>query len=129
MIAEIILIFVSSSCTACEALLPAIWPLMKETQPDLQWAMIVKGKKPFMGFRRHFSLNFLLIAQSAALNDLYQVKQTPYVLLIAKSGDVLAKGLTNTMEHIESILQSRTHSAVRAAFNTVSVATSNTLSH
>jgi methylamine dehydrogenase accessory protein MauD len=112
--AGVVLLFVSSSCVACEDLLPAIRPVMRETSRELRWALIVRGKRPFLEFRRNYGLDFLLVAQDPAINELFQVSQSPYTVIISKDGMVLAKGITNTMEHLESLIESRFHIAAMA---------------
>jgi methylamine dehydrogenase accessory protein MauD len=102
---DVLLIFMSASCRACRSLVPAIGPLLAETRGVIDWALVIADDPgTSRGFRRENGLTFILFSHAPSLRTKLNVGMTPYAILIQRSGKVVAKGIVNQIEHLESIV-------------------------
>jgi methylamine dehydrogenase accessory protein MauD len=101
------LMFVSPSCPVCKKLLPVVKSIAKN-EP---WVRLVFASDGDLAEQEHFvqsqSLGDYPFVLSAELGMTFHIGKLPYVVLIDEAGTVRAKGLVNTREHLESILQAK----------------------
>jgi methylamine dehydrogenase accessory protein MauD len=97
------LFFVAPSCPVCKQLIPTAQHFARGEDVDLLFvgddgvephrAMAEQHKIPLFSFA---------VSQNAALA--YHVGKLPYAVLIEPAGSIVAQGLVNTREHLESLL-------------------------
>jgi methylamine dehydrogenase accessory protein MauD len=102
------LMFVSPTCPVCKKLLPIVRSIAAS---ETQWLRVVftsDGEEPAQQefVRRHRLESFPLVL-SSELGTTYRVSKLPYAVLIDEEGRIRAKGLVNTREHLESIIQAK----------------------
>ena len=101
------LMFVSPSCPVCKKLLP----IVKSIVDDEPWVRLVFASDGDRSAQEHFvraqRLENYPFVLSAQLGMTFRIGKLPYVVLIDERGAVRAKGLVNTREHLESILQAK----------------------
>jgi len=102
------LMFVSPSCPVCKKLLPIVRSIAAS---ETRWLRVVftsdgeeAAQQEFV--RRHQLESFPLVL-SSELGMTYRVSKLPYAVLIDEEGRIRAKGLVNTREHLESIIQAK----------------------
>ena len=102
------LMFVSPTCPVCKKLLPIVKSIALN---EAQWLRVVftsdgeeAAQREFVG--RHRLETFPMVL-SSELGMRYRVGKLPYAVLIDEEGRVRAKGLVNTREHLESIIQAK----------------------
>jgi methylamine dehydrogenase accessory protein MauD len=101
------LMFVSPSCPVCKKLLPVV----KSIAGAEDWIRLVFAsdgeraeQERFVRAERLEDCPYVL---SAELGIAFRIGKLPYVVLIDEQGAVRAKGLVNTREHLESIVQAK----------------------
>ena len=100
------LMFVAPSCPVCKKLLPVVKSMVKEEPLRLVFAS--DGERVEQErFARSQRIEDYPLVLSAELGMTFRIGKLPYVVLIDERGMVRAKGLVNTREHLESILQAR----------------------
>ncbi|HVN27416.1 MAG TPA: methylamine dehydrogenase accessory protein MauD [Candidatus Binataceae bacterium] len=103
-----LLMFVSPSCPVCKKLLPAVKSMVAK---EARWLDLVFTSDGDPGeqadFARKQRLDESSFALSSELGMTYRVSKLPYAVLIDEEGIVRAKGLVNTREHLESIVQAK----------------------
>jgi methylamine dehydrogenase accessory protein MauD len=102
-----LLFFLSPTCPVCKELLPALRSLAR-AEPRLRVVLVGDGERaehePFA--REHDLLRFPYLL-SPAVGLTFQVPKLPYAVLIDADGVVRAKGLVNSREHLESLLEAQ----------------------
>ncbi|MBI3468105.1 MAG: hypothetical protein HY000_34295 [Planctomycetes bacterium] len=102
---DLFLLFVTPTCAVCTSLMPAIKPLMRQSNGDLRWGIVAFGGRARCAeFRHRYHLGEVLFAYAPEIRNQYKIAATPYALLIARDGHLISKGLVNHMEHLESIV-------------------------
>jgi methylamine dehydrogenase accessory protein MauD len=101
------LMFVSPSCPVCKKLLPVAQSIAKSED----WIRLVFAsdgerteQERFVRAERLEGHPYVL---SPELGMTFRIGKLPYVVLIDEQGTVRAKGLVNTREHLESIVQAK----------------------
>jgi methylamine dehydrogenase accessory protein MauD len=101
-----LLFFVSPTCPVCKTLLPVVRGLVAGTTPATRLVLASDGD---VAEQRAFVARAGLAEHpyvvSSALGLAYQVGKLPYAVLIDADGVLVAKGLVNTREHVESIFE------------------------
>jgi len=98
--------FLSPTCPVCKTLLPALRSLARAEGTWLEVVLASDGPRAdHEAFVRAESLESFRYALSAPLGLTYQVAKLPYAVLLDGRGVVRAKGLVNTREHLESLLE------------------------
>ncbi len=101
------LMFVSPSCPVCKKLLPVVKSIAK-SEPSLRLVFASDGERVEQErFVRAQRIEDYPLVLSAEMGMAFQVGKLPYVVLIDEQGTIRAKGLVNTREHLESIVQAR----------------------
>lgn len=101
-----LLFFLSPSCPVCETLLPALMSLHRYEAARLDLVLASDGEagehRRFVAEQRLESLPYVL---SPALGVAYGVSKLPFAALVDGDGILRARGLVNTREHLESLLE------------------------
>lgn len=101
-----LLVFVSGRCSACKDVAPALRSVAKSERSAID--MILVSDEPRQSveqFVRESRLSEIPTIASEDLPVLYQVFTTPYGVLIDELGRVAAKGILNSLEHVESLVR------------------------
>lgn len=100
--------FLSPTCPVCHGLLPALRSLLKRERDWLDGVLASDGEperqRRFISEHRLEDLPYVL---STELGLSYQVGKLPYAVLIDGAGIVRARGLINSREHLESLLEAK----------------------
>ena len=101
-----LLVFVAPSCPACAELAPALVSIARSERSTLEVVLVTPrgDQKEALAFARKYRLETLPLLVSPELTQEFHVSSTPYALLIDEAGVVRAKGLTNNIDHLESLL-------------------------
>ena len=101
------LMFVAPGCPVCKKLLPVVKSIVKE-EPSLRLVFASDGDRVEQErFARSQHIEDYPLVLSAELGMTFRIGKLPYVVLIDERGTVRAKGLVNTREHLESIVQAK----------------------
>jgi methylamine dehydrogenase accessory protein MauD len=99
------LMFVSPSCPVCKKLLPAVKSIAaRQSGIRLVFASDGDQAEQLRFVTSHHMEDYPLVL-SEELGMTFRIGKLPYAVLIDQHGTVRAKGLVNTREHLESILQ------------------------
>jgi methylamine dehydrogenase accessory protein MauD len=102
------LMFVSPTCPVCKKLLPIVRSIAAS---ETQWLRVVfasEGEElEQQEFVRRHRLEAFPMVLSSELGTTYRVSKLPYAVLIDEEGRIRSKGLVNTREHLESIIQAK----------------------
>jgi methylamine dehydrogenase accessory protein MauD len=103
-----LLFFLSPSCPVCKKMLPI---LKSAARTESRWLEILLASdgEPFEAerFVDAQGLGEFPYILSQELGMRYRVGKLPYAVLIDETGVVRAKGLINTREHLESLIQAK----------------------
>ena len=101
-----LLFFLSPTCPVCKRLLPVLRSLVRHEAPALRLVLASDGPRDeHEAFVRDHRLDPASYVLSPALGVTYRVEKLPYAVLLDAAGIVRAKGLVNTREHLESLLE------------------------
>ena len=106
-----LVLFISPTCPVCKSLAPTAKSLVKSEQ-GLALVFASDGAENEQQLRQHKAyVKDLRIADypyviSLQLGMTYQVSKLPFALLIGNDGILKSKGLVNSREHLESLLES-----------------------
>jgi methylamine dehydrogenase accessory protein MauD len=103
-----LLFFLSPTCPVCKKMLPILKSLSTSEESSLRIVLASDGEREeherFVAAQNLGEFSFVL---SQELGMTYRVAKLPYAVLIDEAGVVRAKGLINTREHLESLLEAR----------------------
>jgi methylamine dehydrogenase accessory protein MauD len=100
-----LLLFVSPTCPVCKKLMPAALSLARAESRLVDLILISDGPiEDHLSFRDALGLKNLDYVVSSKIGMTYSIGRLPFGLLLDPQGKVLSKGLTNTREHLESLL-------------------------
>jgi methylamine dehydrogenase accessory protein MauD len=103
-----LLLFVSPTCPVCKKLIPIARSMVAAESPAIELVLASDGEaREHERFVRGHHLNGLPYVLSSELGMTYRIGKLPYAVLIDENGVLRAKGLVNTREHLESLLQAR----------------------
>lgn len=101
-----LLFFVSPSCPVCKTLLPALRSLARAEGGRLELVLASDGPRAeHEAFVRAERLEDLPYLVSAPLGIAYEVSKLPFAALVDAGGVLRARGIVNTREHLESLLE------------------------
>lgn len=101
---ETMLLFTSPTCPVCEKLLPLVKSVARAEGINVM--LISDGaEEDHKQFLAKHPLDGLPYVISAEIGMRFQVGKVPYGVLIDSAGVIKAKGLCNTREHLESLLE------------------------
>jgi methylamine dehydrogenase accessory protein MauD len=99
-----LLFFLSPTCPVCKTLLPVLRSVVREE--PLEVVLASDGApEEHAAFVREEGLEAFPYVLSPALGMTYQVAKLPYAVLLDAAGVIRPKGLVNTREHLESLLE------------------------
>jgi methylamine dehydrogenase accessory protein MauD len=102
----LLLFFLSPDCPVCKALLPALRSLARAEARQLGVVLASDGEpEQHRRFVREAALESLPYVLSPALGIAYGVSKLPFAALVDGGGVLRARGLVNTREHLESLLE------------------------
>ena len=103
-----LVMFVSPTCPVCKVLLPV---LKSSARTEHSWLDILLASDGEVAkqteFRKQNGLASLPYILSPTLGIAYQVNRLPYAVLLDERGLVLARGLINSREHLESLFEAK----------------------
>jgi methylamine dehydrogenase accessory protein MauD len=98
-----LLFFVSPTCPICKSLLPTVKVFAQSERLDL---LLVgdgdEGQQRQMALRHSIELE--RFANAPEVGRAFQVAKLPYAVLISAAGVIVAQGLVNSREHLESLV-------------------------
>jgi len=101
-----LLLFVSPTCPICKQLLPLARSLRKAEGEHLRVVLASDGPlAEHTAFVHHYGLEREAYVLSGELGRAYQVGRLPHAVLLDREGVVRARGLVNSREHLESLLE------------------------
>lgn len=104
-----LLLFTSPTCPVCKKLMPSALSLAREERDALELVLISDGPMAdHAAFREITGVSDARYVVSSDIGIRYQIGRLPFGVLLDAQGRVLAKGLTNTREHLESLLNVET---------------------
>jgi len=99
-----LLMFTSPTCPVCDKLFPIIKSIARAEHIDV--VMISDGApEEHAQFLKTHRLDEIRYVVSAEVGMAYQVGKIPYGVLLDANGVIKSKGLTNTREHLESLME------------------------
>ena len=107
-----LVLFISPTCPVCKSLVPTAKSLVKSEQGRLALVFASDGAENEQQLQQHRAyVRDLRITDypyviSMQLGMTYQVSKLPFALLIGNDGILRSKGLVNSREHLESLLES-----------------------
>jgi len=103
-----LLLFVSPTCPVCKTLLGIAFSMQRRERAWLRLVLASDGPRAdHDAFVRTHGLDAHPYLLSTHLGLTYQVGKLPYAVLIDADGTLRARGLVNTREHLESLLEAR----------------------
>lgn len=102
-----LVLFISPTCPVCKSLVPTAKSLAHSERGRLQLMFASDGDEPqqHVAYARDLELRDYPYVISRKLGMTYEVSKLPFALLIGGDGTLKSKGLVNTREHIESLLE------------------------
>ena len=100
-----LLFFLSPSCPVCKKLIPVLKALQRDERRQLRVVLASDGELvDHLGFVREQGLEAMPYLLSTELGMSYRVSRLPYGVLLDVQGKVAAKGLVNSREQLDSLL-------------------------
>jgi len=101
-----LLIFVSAGCPSCSELAPHILRLWKHERRRINFVLvsISKEKEENEEFVLAHRLGGIPFVTAPEVPTAYKIHAAPFAVVLDQEGIVKAKGLVNTVEHLESLL-------------------------
>lgn len=100
-----LLFFLSPDCPVCKKLIPVLKALARDEKRALKVVLASDGEAAsHLQFVREQGLQALPYVLSTDLGMSYRVSRLPYAVLLRQDGVVAAKGLVNSREQLDSLL-------------------------
>jgi methylamine dehydrogenase accessory protein MauD len=99
------LLFISPHCTACAWLLPSAKRFFKEiaAQAEGAWVMLTGSREAQVSYAEENGLSAHPVLAHGSLPMSWRAEGGPFAVWVDATGRVLAKGMVNTREHLESL--------------------------
>jgi methylamine dehydrogenase accessory protein MauD len=105
---SMLLFFLSPSCPVCKKMLPILGSIARAESGWLSVVLASDGEpSEHEQFVKAHKLEAFPYVLSQELGMTYRVGKLPYAVLIDEAGVVRAKGLINTREHLESLIEAK----------------------
>jgi methylamine dehydrogenase accessory protein MauD len=103
----LLVFFLSPTCPVCRTLLPVLKRIATEERSWLEVVLASDGggRAEHEAYARDQSLDAFPYVLSQTLGVALGVGRLPYAALVDRTGVLAAKGLVNTREHLESLLE------------------------
>jgi methylamine dehydrogenase accessory protein MauD len=98
-----LLFFVSPTCPICKSLLPTVKVFAQSERLDLLLVGDGDEDQQRQMAQRH-SIELERFANAPEVGRAFQVAKLPYAVLISAAGVIVAQGLVNSREHLESLV-------------------------
>lgn len=98
-----LLLFVSSQCPICKVLIPVAKNLARQERLSLVFVGDGPAEEQYHLIQSQ-GLQGLNFVNSPQVGLAFQVAKLPYAVLIRADGTLVAKGLVNSREHLESLI-------------------------
>ena len=103
-----LVMFLSPTCPVCKTLLPVVKASRGSERDWLEITLASDGDRDEnAAFRTRNALEGFAYVLSPALGMAYQINRLPYAVLLDEHGIVLARGLINSREHLESLFEAK----------------------
>ena len=104
------ILFISPTCPVCKELVPTAKSLAKAELNDIKLFFASDGEniEQHKNYIRDLDIENYPYFVSESLGIYYQVSKLPFAVLIDGDGILRSKGLVNTREHLESLIESMT---------------------
>ena len=97
--------FLSPTCPVCKKLLPVLKAVAHDERQHLRIVLASDGEAAeHLQFVQQQSLSSMPYVLSTQLGMEYRVSRLPYAVLLDKQGVVVSKGLVNSREQLDSLL-------------------------
>jgi len=97
--------FLAPTCPVCKKLLPVLKALLRDEGRQLRIVLASDGEQAdHLAFVREAALESMPYVLSTDLGTTFRVSRLPYAVLISAQGHVAAKGLVNSREQLDSLL-------------------------
>jgi methylamine dehydrogenase accessory protein MauD len=101
-----LLFFLSPICPVCKTLLPALLSLARHEADTIEVVLASDGERAeHEAFVEACGLGALPYVLSPSLGISFGVSKLPFAALVDREGVLRARGLVNTREHLESLLE------------------------
>jgi len=102
-----LVLFISPTCPVCKSLVPTAMHLQQSESHRLTLAFASDGEEveQHKAYVKDLDISDYPYIVSQALGMHYQVSKLPFALLIDGEGVLQSKGLVNTREHLESLIE------------------------
>jgi methylamine dehydrogenase accessory protein MauD len=101
---ESLIMFISPTCPMCNKLLPVAKSVSRSEEVEV--ILVSDGdREDHERFLEQHPLGGIPYVVASAIGMRYQIGKIPYAVLLNSEGTVKAKGLVNTREHLESLLE------------------------
>ena len=104
--ANTLVLFISPTCPVCKSLVPAAKSLASAEALQLVFASDGFDRERHRAFAGEIGIARFPYVLSEALGMRYGVSRLPFAVLIGEDGVLRGRGLVNTREHLESLLES-----------------------
>jgi methylamine dehydrogenase accessory protein MauD len=100
--------FMSTTCPVCKKLIPVLRSLRQAEGSNLDIILASDGEtEVHQAFRRASSLTDFPYVLSSDLGMTYRINRLPFAVVLDQDGVVRGKGLVNSREQLESLLNAR----------------------
>jgi methylamine dehydrogenase accessory protein MauD len=99
-----LLFFLAPTCPVCKKLIPILKHLARDEASSLRVVLASDGEGDHLQFMRDQGLQAMPYLLSTELGMSYRVSRLPYAVLMDREGTVRAKGLVNSREQLDSLL-------------------------
>ena len=99
-----LLFFLAPTCPVCKKLIPILKHLARDEARSLRVVLASDGEGDHLQFMRDQGLQAMPYLLSTELGMSYRVSRLPYAVLMDRQGTVRAKGLVNSREQLDSLL-------------------------
>ena len=97
--------FLSPTCPVCKKLLPVLKAVAQDERQHLRIVLASDGEaSEHLQFAQQQGLGDMPYVLSTELGMAYRVSRLPYAVLLDKQGVVVSKGLVNSREQLDSLL-------------------------
>jgi len=104
--ADQLALFLAPNCPMCKKILPTARAMANDEKLDV--VVISDGpKEEHEHFLKTDNIGNIPYVISVDVGMRFQVGKVPYAVLIDRNGKIAAKGLVNTREHLESLLEAK----------------------
>lgn len=101
----LLIFFLSPTCPVCKKLLPVLKGVAQDEKKAIQVVLASDGEAAeHLQFVQHNSLTQMPYVLSTELGMSYRVSRLPYAVLLDQHGVVVSKGLVNSREQFDSLL-------------------------